>query len=90
MFGKGKSVGEDRSAARVQPLQRSAVAQPTATLHPSETISSISSKMTVVGKIICKGVLKIYGLVEGELNASNAFIADDARIEGDIAMWRSA
>jgi hypothetical protein len=40
--------------------------------------------MTVVGKIICKGVLKIYGLVEGELIASNALIADGAQIHGDI------
>jgi cytoskeletal protein CcmA (bactofilin family) len=81
MFAKGKSVGEDR---RVQPLHRSAVTQPAATLHPSETISSISSEMTVVGKIICKGVLKIYGLVEGEVNAANALIANGAQIHGDI------
>jgi cytoskeletal protein CcmA (bactofilin family) len=40
--------------------------------------------MTVVGKIVCKGVIKIYGLVEGEVNASNALIADGARIQGDI------
>ena len=84
IFRKGKSVGEDWSAARVQPLQQSAIAQPAATLHSSEAISSISSEMTVVGKIICKGVLKIYGLVEGELNASNALITDGARIQGDI------
>src|SRR5215469_5705568 len=83
MFGKGKSVDEDWSAARVQPLQRSAIAQPAAT-HPSEAISSISSEMTVVGKIICKGIIKIYGFVEGELSASNAMIADGARIDGDI------
>jgi len=84
MFGKGKLVGEDWSAARVQPLQRSAIAQPAATLHPSEAISSISSETTVVGKIICKGIIKIYGFVEGELSASNAMIADSARIDGDI------
>src|SRR6516162_8360959 len=84
MFGKGKSVGEDWSAAQVQPLQRSAIAQPAATLHPSDAISSISSEMTVVGKIICKGIIKIYGFVEGELSASNAMIADSARIDGDI------
>src|SRR6516164_2153831 len=84
MFGKGKSVGEDWSAARVPPLQRSAIAQPAASLHPSEAISSISSEMTVVGKIICKGIIKIYGFVEGELSASNAMIADSARIDGDI------
>jgi cytoskeletal protein CcmA (bactofilin family) len=55
-----------------------------ATLHPSEAISSIGSEMTVVGKIICEGIIKIYGFVEGELSASNAVIADGARIDGDI------
>jgi cytoskeletal protein CcmA (bactofilin family) len=80
MFAKGKSVGEDWN---VQPLQ-SAVTQPAAPLHPSEAISSIGSEITIVGKIICKGVLKVYGLVEGELIASNALIADGARIQGDI------
>jgi len=84
MLGKGKSVGEDLSAARVPPLQRSGIAQPAATLHPSEAISSIGAEMTVVGKIICTGIIKIYGFVEGELSASNAMIADSARIDGDI------
>ena len=84
MFGKGKSDGEDWSAARAQPLQRSAIAQPAATLHPSEAISSIGSEVTVVGKIICEGIIKIYGFVEGELSASSAVIADGARIDGDI------
>jgi cytoskeletal protein CcmA (bactofilin family) len=82
MFRKAKSVTED---SRVQPLQRSAVTQPAAVmLHPSETISSIGSEMAVIGKITCKGALKIYGLVEGVVIASNAFIADGARIQGDI------
>ena len=80
MFGKGKSVGEYRR----QPLQRSAIAPRAATLGPSKTISSIGSEMTVVGKIICKDLIKVYGLVEGELNASNALIVDGARIEGEI------
>jgi cytoskeletal protein CcmA (bactofilin family) len=40
--------------------------------------------MTVVGKIVCKGHLKIYGFVEGEVSASNALIAHGARIQGDI------
>src|SRR6516165_10287554 len=55
-----------------------------ATLHPSEAISSIGSEMTVVGKISCEGIIRIYGFVEGELSASNAMIADGARIDGDI------
>jgi cytoskeletal protein CcmA (bactofilin family) len=78
MFGKGKSVGEDWR----QPLQRSA--STAATPGPSKTISSIGSEMTVVGKLICKDLIKVYGLVEGELYASNALIADGARIEGEI------
>ena len=78
MFETSKSTSDDW---RLQPLQRSA---PAAMLHPSETISSIGSDMTVIGQIICKGVLKIYGLVEGEVIASNAIIADGARIQGDI------
>jgi cytoskeletal protein CcmA (bactofilin family) len=84
MFGKGKSVGKDRSATRVQPLQPSVIAQPAATMHPSEAISSISSETTVVGKIVCKGTIKIYGFVEGELRASKAMIADSAQINSDI------
>jgi cytoskeletal protein CcmA (bactofilin family) len=51
---------------------------------PSGDISSISSEMTVIGKIICKGALKICGVVEGEVIASNALIADGARVQGDI------
>jgi cytoskeletal protein CcmA (bactofilin family) len=78
MFGKGKSVSEIRGTAPMQQPQQSAVPQ------PEETVSSISAQMTVVGKIVCKGVVKIFGVVEGELNASNAFIADGARIQGYI------
>jgi cytoskeletal protein CcmA (bactofilin family) len=78
MFGKGKSAGEDYG---VRPRQTLAVATTAATLG---TISSIGSDLTIVGKIICKDLIKLYGLVEGELNASNALIADGARIEGEI------
>lgn len=80
MFGKGKSAGEGWKA---QPPQRLTLSR-SATALPLQTISSLSSEMTVVGKIVCKGVLKIYGLVEGEVVASNVLIADGARIQGDI------
>jgi cytoskeletal protein CcmA (bactofilin family) len=80
MFGKGKSAGEGWKA---QPPQRLTLS-PSATALPLQTISSLSSEMTVVGKIVCKDVLKIYGLVEGEVIASNALIAEGARIQGDI------
>ena len=79
MFAKGKSVGEDW-----QPLQRSAIAPMATRLEPSKTISAIGAEMTIVGKLICKDLIKVYGLVEGELYAANALIADGARIEGEI------
>ena len=90
MFGKGKSVGKDRGAAPEQQVDAvslpwSAVARPEATPESSETISSISSEMTIVGKISCKGVAKIFGRVEGELNASHVLIADGAQVEGNIS-----
>lgn len=80
MFGKGKSAGEGWKA---QPPQRLTLSR-SATALPLQTISSLSSEMTVVGKIVCKDVLKIYGLVEGEVIASNALVAEGARIQGDI------
>ena len=49
MFAKSKSAGEDW---RLQPLKRSAVTQPAAMLHPSQTMSSIGSETIVVGKIL--------------------------------------
>ena len=81
MFGKGKSAGDGWKA---QPPQRSSLERSTTALQPLQTISSLGSEMTVVGRIICKGILKVYGLVEGEVSASNALIADGARIQGDI------
>jgi cytoskeletal protein CcmA (bactofilin family) len=79
MFAKGKSVDEDW-----QPLQRSAIAPMATRLEPSKTISAIGSETTIVGKLICKDLIKVYGLVEGELYAANALIADGARIEGEV------
>jgi cytoskeletal protein CcmA (bactofilin family) len=81
MFGKGKSAGEGWKA---QPPQRLTLSRSATALQPLQTISSLSSEIRVVGKIVCKGVLKIYGLVEGEVIASNALIAKGARIQGDI------
>ena len=81
MFGKGKSAGEGWKA---RPPQRLVLARSTTALQSLQAISSLSSEMTVVGKIVCKGILKIYGLVEGEVSASNALIAHGARIQGDI------
>jgi cytoskeletal protein CcmA (bactofilin family) len=83
MFGKDKPV--DRNRERAQSPQTSAAAAPSAKREASEMASCISSSMTVLGKIVGDGVLKIYGRVEGELQAANIMIFEGAQVEGNIA-----
>jgi cytoskeletal protein CcmA (bactofilin family) len=49
-----------------------------------ETSSSISSGLSIVGKIVGEGKLAIFGHVEGEVHASTVQIGDGAQVEGDI------
>jgi len=51
--------------------------------HP-EAASSISSGLSIVGKIIGHGALTIFGQVEGELRASIVVIAEGAEMVGDV------
>ena len=51
----------------------------------SEAASSISSGISVVGKIIGDGALTIFGHVEGEVRASTIVIAEGAQIEGQVS-----
>jgi cytoskeletal protein CcmA (bactofilin family) len=85
MFGKSKktSPGNDQVPSSSQQLQRSPVEPPEARQSADE-ISSISSDITIVGKIIGKGTVKISGRIEGELHASILLISDGAHVEGDI------
>jgi cytoskeletal protein CcmA (bactofilin family) len=53
------------------------------TLQP-ETASSISSGLSIIGKIIGDGALTIFGRVEGEVHASNVVIAEGAEMLGDV------
>jgi cytoskeletal protein CcmA (bactofilin family) len=81
MFGKGKS-REGNHASIPQPPRPSLVtpARPDA----PETVSSISTGMTIVGKLAGEGLLKIYGRVEGEVHAATVWISDGAEVEGNI------
>jgi cytoskeletal protein CcmA (bactofilin family) len=54
------------------------------TLQP-EAASSISSGLSVIGKIIGHGALTIFGHVEGEVRASTIVIAKGARIKGKVS-----
>jgi cytoskeletal protein CcmA (bactofilin family) len=85
MFGKSKGNAADNNQdpSSVQEVKRSAVASSTPPAVPEAT-SSISSGLSIVGKIIGKGRLGIFGHVEGEVHASIVQIGDGAEVEGNI------
>jgi cytoskeletal protein CcmA (bactofilin family) len=98
MFGKSKKVGdiieplldEERFAERERlahiterPQVKSSAVAPAVPPAP-EAISSISSGLSISGKIIGRGKLAIFGHVEGEVHASTVQIGDGAEVEGDI------
>src|SRR5215468_10300524 len=47
--------------------------------------SSISSGLSIVGKITGHGALTIFGHVEGEVRASTIVIAEGAQIDGEVS-----
>jgi cytoskeletal protein CcmA (bactofilin family) len=49
-----------------------------------EEAASLSSGLTIIGKIIGRGALTIFGHVEGELRASTVVIAEGAEMLGDV------
>jgi len=79
MLGKSKGDGTnyDRDSSLVQ--QRPAVAS-----SAVPEVSSISSGLSIIGKIVGHGALTIFGHVDGELHASTVVIAEGAQIEGEV------
>jgi cytoskeletal protein CcmA (bactofilin family) len=49
-----------------------------------EEATSLNSDLSIVGKIIGRGALTIFGHVEGELRVSTVVIAEGAEMVGDI------
>ncbi len=86
MFGKSKDSPpkSDSVAASGQQLQHSAGAHSAAASESPETISSISSGTSIVGKIVADGTVKIFGRIEGDLRASSVLISNGAQVEGDV------
>jgi cytoskeletal protein CcmA (bactofilin family) len=66
-----------------QKVEGSAVASSEPLAAP-EAISSISSGLSIVGKIVGNGRLAIFGQVEGEVHASTVQVGDGAHVEGNI------
>ena len=85
MFGKaqGETADNPGDSASVQQLTRPVVRN-SAAPNAAEATSSISSGMTVIGKVNCNGTIKIFGRIEGELHGSTVVIAEGAEMEGDI------
>ena len=95
MFGKARKVGdiieplsdEKRLAKREiteRPQVKSSAAASSASPSAPEATSSISSGLSIVGKIVGQGKLAIFGNVQGEVHASTVQIGDGAQVEGDI------
>jgi cytoskeletal protein CcmA (bactofilin family) len=85
MLGKPKDnlTQNDQVPSLVQQLQRMPMAASEA-LKSADEISSISSSITIVGKISGAGTVRICGRIEGEIHASTILIDDGAQVEGDI------
>ena len=85
MFGKsnGNAADTNRDSSSAQEVKRSSVGHLAAPAAPEAT-SSISSGLSIVGKIVGQGRLAIFGHVEGEVHASTVQIGDGAQVEGNI------
>jgi len=81
MLGRSKgNEANDRDSSSVHQMPRSAVASSA----PPE-VSSISSGLSIFGKIVGHGALTIFGQVEGELRASTVVIAEGAQMDGEVS-----
>jgi cytoskeletal protein CcmA (bactofilin family) len=80
MFARSKGDGAnyDPDSSLVQEM-RSAVASSAA-----PEASSISSGLSIIGKIVGHGALTVFGHVDGELHASTVVIAEGAQMEGEL------
>ena len=85
MFGKsnGNAADTNRNSSSAQEVKRSSVGHLAAPAAPEAT-SSISSGLSIVGKIVGNGRLAIFGHVEGEVHASTVQIGDGAQVESNI------
>jgi cytoskeletal protein CcmA (bactofilin family) len=86
MFGNSKGNTADTNKLDPSPAQETKRSTVTHSAVPaaSEANSSISSGLSIVGKIVGQGKLGIFGHVEGEVHASTVQIGDGAQVDGDI------
>jgi cytoskeletal protein CcmA (bactofilin family) len=80
---KDDATENQRVRSSVQQFQQTPVVNSEAP-DTADGVSTISSDITIVGKITGKGAIKIFGRIEGDLHASIVVINDGAEVEGDI------
>jgi cytoskeletal protein CcmA (bactofilin family) len=89
MFTKASNSTSDQDTPmppmpKAQPIQKPAAVAPAAAAGHQDISSSLSPGMTVIGKLVGDGAVKIYGRIEGELQASSVVICEGAQIDGDV------
>ncbi|MBX9710634.1 MAG: polymer-forming cytoskeletal protein, partial [Xanthobacteraceae bacterium] len=87
MFGREKPGDGARYTAPepvVHPQSSASARSASTSTSESEAVSSIGADVTIVGKIVGKGVVKVFGRIEGELHASNVTICEGAQVEGNV------
>jgi cytoskeletal protein CcmA (bactofilin family) len=77
----GKSKGDATNYDRDSSVQQ----RPAVASSAVPEVSSISSGLSIVGKIVGHGALTIFGHVEGELRASTVVVAEGAQMEGEVS-----
>jgi cytoskeletal protein CcmA (bactofilin family) len=75
---KGDGANHDPDSSLVQEIRSAVVSS------PAPEASSISSGLSIIGKIVGHGALTVFGQVEGEVHASTVVIAEGAQIEGEL------
>ena len=82
-LANGDDSQSDRVVAAQEEYHRLVGARDRDARHP-EAASSISSGISIVGKIVGRGAVTIFGHVDGELQASIVVIAQGAEMVGDV------
>jgi len=87
VFGRPKGNGSDPDMSEAQARMPSTMPtprQPAASAAAPEAASSISAGMTIIGKFVGDGAVKVFGRIEGELQAATVTIYDGADVEGNV------
>lgn len=72
--------GRDARAAKTVEMQP----EPMPVGASPEGVSSVGRGMLVTGKVICPGMLQIFGCVTGEIHAAHLVVCDEGSVDGTI------